>query len=196
VNAFGEIPPFIVLYCLLMFKSREDDEHFFANWNELIDWLCDPAPIPFFIGIPLARALLTPFFYMFAAIVVKRLFIGKFEAGSWENDSEWEKFQHWLAATLFTRKKIQACTDLMGRHYENVSRLYRLLGAKVGQRVFWPGHQLVTAGTFEPLKIGDDCVFGSRSALINGTTDRWEKIILCAGANCRQLCRHGRHSRW
>jgi acyl-coenzyme A synthetase/AMP-(fatty) acid ligase/carbonic anhydrase/acetyltransferase-like protein (isoleucine patch superfamily)/acyl carrier protein len=188
VNLFGEIPPLIVLYWLLMFKSREDDEHFFSNWNELIDWLCDPARIPFFIGIRLARALLSPFFYMFAAIVVKKLFIGKFEPGPWDTNSSWQKFRYWLAAALFTRKKIQACTDLMGRHYENVSRLYRLLGAKVGKRVFWPGHQLITCGTFELLEIGDDCVFGSRSSLINGTTDRWEKIILCAGANVADNC--------
>ena len=89
---------------------------------------------------------------------------------------------------VISRKKIQSCTDLMGRHYENVSRLYRLLGAKVGKRVFWPGHQLVTTGTFDLLEIGDDCVFGSRSCLINGTTDRCEKIILCAGANVADNC--------
>ena len=188
VNSFAQIPPIFVLYLLLMYKSREKSENFFGHWNELIDWLCDPARIPFFIGIRLARALLSPFFYMFAAIVVKKLVIGRFEPGPRNTRSDWENFRYWLAATLFSRKKIQSCTDLIGRHYENVSTLYRLLGAKVGKRVFWPGHQLVTTGTFELLEIGDDCVFGSRSALINTTVDRSEKIILCAGANVADNC--------
>jgi acyl-coenzyme A synthetase/AMP-(fatty) acid ligase/carbonic anhydrase/acetyltransferase-like protein (isoleucine patch superfamily) len=188
VNAFGQIPPVLVLYGLLIFKSRENGENFFANWNELIDWLCDPVRIPFFIGIRLARALLSPFFYMFAAIIAKKIFIGTIKPGPRNTDSTWENFRFWLAATLFSRKKIQSCTDLMGRHYENVSRLYRLLGAKVGKRVFWAGHQLITTGVFELLEIGDDCVFGSRSALICSTTDCVEKIILCAGANVADNC--------
>ena len=188
VNAFGQIPPFTVLYFLLMYNSRENGENFFANWNELLDWMCDPARLPFFLGIRLARALLSPFFYMFAAIVVKKLVIGKFEPGPRNTRSKWQNFRYWLAATLFSRKKIQSCTELIGRHYENVSILYRLLGAKVGKRVFWPGHQLVTSGTFDLIEIGDDCVFGSRSALINTTTDRSEKIILCAGANVADNC--------
>jgi carbonic anhydrase/acetyltransferase-like protein (isoleucine patch superfamily)/acyl carrier protein len=188
VNSFAQIPPIFILWLLLVFKSRESGENFFANWNELIDWLCDPKRIPFFIAIRVARALLSPFFYMFAALFVKKLIIGKFEPGPRNTRSEWDNFRHWLAAKLFTRKKIQSCTDLMGRHYENVSILYRILGAKVGKRVFWPGHQLVTTGAFDLLEIGDDCVFGSRSALIFTTVDRCEKIILCAGANVADNC--------
>jgi hypothetical protein len=57
VNSFAQIPPIFVLWLLLVFKSREKGENFFSNWNELIDWLCDPKRIPFFIGIRLARAL-------------------------------------------------------------------------------------------------------------------------------------------
>jgi hypothetical protein len=38
--------------------------------------------------------------------------------------------RHWLSATLFSRKKIQAITDIIGRHYELVSVLYRLFGCQ------------------------------------------------------------------
>jgi len=189
VNAFSQLPPIGILYALLWYKSREEaeGEHFFDSWNEVISWLCDPRRIPFFIGIFLARAFFTPFFYMFAAIIVKKVIIGKFEAGPRSN-SDWERLRYWLAAALFPRKRLQKCTELMGRHYEGVSVLYRLLGSKVGKRVFWPGSQPVTDGTFDLLEIGDDAVFGSRSALICTTVDHAEKIIICAGGNVSDNC--------
>jgi hypothetical protein len=71
----------------------------------------------------------------------------------------------------------------VGRHYELVSVLYRLLGAKVGKRVFWPGHQPIFTGEFDLLEIGDDVVFGSRSVVMCTTAYSCERVILCAGSN-------------
>jgi len=76
----------------------------------------------------------------------------------------------------------------MGRHYECVSIMYRLLGSNIGKRVFWPGSQPVTDGTFDLLTICDDAVFGSRSALICTTVDHAERVILCAGSNVSDNC--------
>ena len=187
VGAFGQLPPMMILYSLLWYKSRETTENFFENWNELMDWLCDPKRIPFFFAIRIARALFSPFFYMAAAIFVKRFIIGKFEPGPRTN-SDWEKLRFWLAAALLPRKKVQAVTDLIGRHYENTSTLYRLLGARVGKRIFWPGNQPICNGLYDLIEIGDDAVFGSRSTLLCSTTDRCDKIILCAGANVSDNC--------
>lgn len=61
--------------------------------------------------------------------------------------------------------------------------MYRLLGAKVGKRVFWPGTQPTFSGEFDLLEIGDDVVFGSKSVLVCTTIDSAEPIILCAGSN-------------
>jgi carbonic anhydrase/acetyltransferase-like protein (isoleucine patch superfamily) len=41
---------------------------------------------------------------------------------------------------------------------------------------------------FDLLEIGDDVVFGSRSALLTTSVDRRDKIILCAGANVSDNC--------
>jgi carbonic anhydrase/acetyltransferase-like protein (isoleucine patch superfamily) len=71
----------------------------------------------------------------------------------------------------------------LGRHYELVSVLYRLLGAKVGKRVFWPGHLPIFTGEFDLLEIGDDVVFGSRTAILCTTVDSCDKVIFCAGSN-------------
>jgi acetyltransferase-like isoleucine patch superfamily enzyme len=186
VNGFAAIPPLLVLLYMLQYKGQRGEA--FMTLTDLIEWLCDPKRIPFYIGIRVARALLSPFFYMAAAIFVKRTVIGKFEAGPRDTWTEWELLRHDLAATLFSRKKMQGVTDIIGRHYELVSVLYRLLGAKVGKRVFWPGNQPVFTGEFDLLEIGDDVVFGSRSSIFCTTVDSCEKVILCAGSNVADNC--------
>lgn len=186
VTAFSQIPPLVVLFCMLSYKGNAGEA--FTTLGDLMQWLCDPARIPFYIGIRVARHILGPFFYMAAAIPVKKYIIGKFEEGPRDTDSQWELTRYWLAATLFSRKKMQDVTDIIGRHYELVSVLYRLLGAKVGKRVFWPGHQPVFSGEFDLLEIGDDVVFGSRTSLFCTTVNSSEKMTLCAGSNVADNC--------
>jgi acyl-CoA synthetase (AMP-forming)/AMP-acid ligase II/acetyltransferase-like isoleucine patch superfamily enzyme/acyl carrier protein len=181
VDTFSHIPAFLVLYWMLTTHWKYAEP--FTTAGDLIEWLANPKRIPFYIGIRIVRAILAPIFYMIAAIIVKWTMIGKFSAGPRNTESQWQLIRHSLAATLFSREKIQDVTDLIGRHYELVSSLYRLLGAKVGKRVFWPGRQPVFTGEFDLLEIGDDVVFGSRSTLICTTVDSCEKIVLCAGSN-------------
>jgi len=185
VNCVGQIPPLVVLLWMLQIKGQVGE---FETPSDLMEWLCDLRRIPFYIGIRLARALLTPFFYMAAAICVKKFIIGEFKPGPKDLSSDWQLMRHHLAATLFSRQQIQSVADIIGRHYELVSCLYRLLGAKVGKRVFWPGHQPIFGGEFDLLDIGDDVVFGSRSSIFCSTTNACEKVILCAGANVADNC--------
>lgn len=133
VNCVGQIPPLIILVMMLQVKGEEVGT--FSTPSDLMAWLCNPRRVPFFLGIRIARAVITPFFYMATAIAVKWVLIGKFEAGPRKTNSQWQLLRHQLACSLFSRKKIQAVTDIIGRHYELVSILYRLLGAKVGKRV-------------------------------------------------------------
>jgi hypothetical protein len=80
VNCIGPVPPVAVLFWMLEYKEHRGE--MFSILNGLLEWLCDPSRISFYIGIRLARTLLSPFFYMGAAIIVKKLLISKFEAGS------------------------------------------------------------------------------------------------------------------
>jgi len=125
---------------------------------------------------------------MAGALLIKWIVIGRIKPGPLNPHCEHERFRLWLLAHLFPRKKVQAVTDLIGRHYDYVSVLYRLLGAKVGRRVFWPGNQPACNGLYDLLEIGDDVVFGSRSTLLCASVDRCDKIILCAGANVSDNC--------
>jgi acetyltransferase-like isoleucine patch superfamily enzyme len=181
VSTFSHLPAFFVLYSMLSMPWHHNEP--FETIGDLMEWLADPRRIPFFIGIRIVRAIFAPFFYMAAAIVVKKCIIGKFHRGLRDTSSQWQLIRHELAATLFSRENMQDVTEIIGRHHSLVSALYRILGAKVGQRVFWPGRQPVFTGEFELLEIGDDVVFGSRASLICTTVDSCEKIILCAGSN-------------
>ena len=182
VDTISHIPAMYVLYLLVRMHSRQHAGGFHTV-GDLMQWLCEPKRIPYYIGIRIARSILAPFVYMAAAIIVKWLIIGKFRPGPRDLTNQWTLARHWLAATLFCRENMQEVTDLLGRHYEPVSVLYRLLGAKIGKRVFWPGHQFVFSGEFDLLEIGDDVVFGSRSVVLCSTLESSDKVIFCAGSN-------------
>lgn len=208
VDSLSHTPALLVLYWMVNMPWHLNEP--FDSMSDLMEWLCDVRRVPFYIGIRLSRALISPLVYMASAILVKWLVIGKFEPGPRDKTSEWQLIRHHLAATLFSRENMQDAIELLGRHYELVSILYRLLGAKVGKRVFWPGHQPIFTGEFDLLEIGDDVgmyflsaveldavrmsshvpslfpfsvVFGSRSSIFCTTIHSCEKVQLCAGAN-------------
>lgn len=181
VETMSHIPALLILYWMISMPWHDNEA--FDTMSHLMEWLCNVRRIPFYIGIHVARALLAPIFQMGAAILVKRYIIGSFKPGPRDTASQWQLCRHQLVSTLFSRQNMQDCTELLGRHYELVSVLYRVLGAKVGNRVFWPGHQPVFSGEFDLLEIGDDVVFGSRATMICTTIDSCEKITLSAGSN-------------
>lgn len=181
VDTLSHVPAMCILYLLVTMHHRQNDG--FHTIGDLMEWLLEPRRLPYFFGIRLVRATVAPFVYMAFAILIKWLVIGKFEPGPRDTKSQWQLMRHWLVAKLFSRENMQEVTELLGRHYEAVSTLYRLLGAKVGKRVFWPGHQPLFTGEFDLLEIGDDVVFGSRTVIIATTTETCEKVVFCAGAN-------------
>ena len=181
VNLISHLPSLLILF--FMVRNLWHGQQL-RDANDLLKWLCNLERIPYFLGLRLVRALVAPIIYMLLAILVKRLIIGKFKEGPRDTHSQWQLSRHYLAEKLFSREKIQDVTELIGRHYELVSIMYRLLGAKVGKRVFWPGRQPITTGQFDLIEIGDDVVFGSRSAIFVATTSSYERVVLCAGANC------------
>jgi len=182
VNSISHIPAMYVLYRLVKMHYADYNEGF-HTMGDLMEWLCEPKRIPYYVLIRLARSTVAPYFYMVAAILTKWCVIGKFKTGPRDITNQWTLMRHWLAATIFSRENMQEMTEMLGRHYEPVSCLYRLLGAKIGKRVFWPGHQMVFSGEFDLLEIGDDVVFGSRSVILTSTTETSEKVIFCAGSN-------------
>jgi hypothetical protein len=75
----------------------------------------------------------------------------------------------------------------VGTHYEIISVIYRLLGAKIGQRVYWPGSGLDVV-EYDLLEVGDDVVFGSRSVVLTSTARRSAKVVFEAGTMVADRC--------
>ncbi|CAJ1970404.1 unnamed protein product [Cylindrotheca closterium] len=187
VDIFSHLPEMYIIFVMmkaLRFRYRlELGEFSFETIGDLLEWLCDPVRLPYFLAIRIARTTLAPFLYMLAALFVKYVLIGKFCEGPRDPSSEWDRMRVWLAESLFSHSHVQAVADLLGRHYNLTSAFYRLLGAKVGKRVFWPGTQPLCSGIYDLLEIGDDVVFGSRSTILSASSTAFEKVIFCAGAN-------------
>ena len=63
----------------------------------------------------------------------------------------------------------------------------RLLGAKVGRRVFWPG-VMPDVIEFDLLTVGDDVTFGSRSLILCSDTLELAPVTLAAGSMLADRC--------
>ena len=64
--------------------------------------------------------------------------------------------------------------------------IYRIMGAKVGKRVYWPGTGIYCLDP-EMLEIGDDVVFGSRSEFLTTDGAGTAKIVIGAGGRLERI---------
>ncbi|KAK3952976.1 hypothetical protein QBC32DRAFT_388932 [Pseudoneurospora amorphoporcata] len=109
-----------------------------------------------------------PFFEFAAVMIIKTLLdliYGKLKPSSAEGRGQIERWRLDLMRTIYPNKSLQKLTGLFGQHYEMTSVVLRLLGAKVGKRVYWPGTGPGITD-YHLLDVGDDVVFGSRSYLV------------------------------
>jgi hypothetical protein len=122
IDFLAYAPPFLVLYWMIRmpFKYPVGDA---GSMSDLMQWLCDYRRIPFYIGIRLARVLISPFVRIVASILVKWIVIGRFSAGPRDTTSEFQLLRHWLAATLFSRDKIQDVTNVSSKDLFFVDRI-------------------------------------------------------------------------
>eukprot|EP01035_Chromulina_nebulosa_P020493 gene20493-26587_t len=121
-------------------------------------------------------------------ILIKRHFIGNFvPLNGVSRQFKWNRFKYWLMGKLLPGGNLGGVSKLVGSHYELISVIYRLLGAKVGKRVYWPGSGLDVI-EFDLLDIGDDVTFGSRSTLLTSTTNTSNYIKFESGSMIADRC--------
>ena len=120
-------------------------------------------------------------------ILLKRTVIGKFEAGPWTH-SQSKVLKRWLMEKLLPGEKLQEVGHLIGSHYSYMTYVLRLLGAKVGERIYWPGSSFEGLVEYDLLEVQDDVVFGSRSAILCADAHAAAPIRIEAGANVSDRC--------
>ncbi|KAJ0115047.1 peroxisomal-coenzyme a synthetase [Diaporthe amygdali] len=114
------------------------------------------------------RMGLSPFVLFGFTLVVKwtlDMVFGILEPSPAKGRSELQKWRTSIIKNLFSVKSLHDMTELTGQHYEFTSIALRMLGARVGRRVYWPGTG-PSIGDYHLLNIGNDVVFGSRANLV------------------------------
>ncbi|ORY48525.1 hypothetical protein BCR33DRAFT_847915 [Rhizoclosmatium globosum] len=139
----------------------------------------------FFVLMSL-RSVMSPWFKLGASIFVKQILLGPFVPGQ-KLSSEWHAVKQWIMKQLFGDGTLCGTYSLLGRHYESISMIYCMLGAKVGQRIYWPG---IPIGfyAFDLLEVGNDVVFGSRSKLVFSDAVESRRIVIGAGCMIADRC--------
>lgn len=136
--------------------------------KSIIDWFAMPHRIGWHFAAKIFSAGFAPIAWFIAVFIIKWILdvsIGKLSPGPAQSRSQAQRFRMAVLKAIAPPTAFHRLTELFGGHYEATSILYRLMGSKVGQRVYWPGTG-PSFQDFDLLDIGSDIVFGSRSHLV------------------------------
>jgi acyl-CoA synthetase (AMP-forming)/AMP-acid ligase II/acetyltransferase-like isoleucine patch superfamily enzyme/acyl carrier protein len=134
----------------------------------LVGWFASPTRVAFHFLARVLHVVFSPIVFLAVVIVLKHLMdavFGKIKPSSTIKRRHIDRFRMALFKELIPNGHIGEVTGFFGLHYEITSKIVRLLGGKVGKRVYWPGHG-PSIQDFDLIDIGDDVIFGSRSQLI------------------------------
>ena len=137
-------------------------------------------------AVLIGSTVLAPFIYLAGVIIVKWTVIGRFRADD-DITRAWPKFERWLMWQLLPDGRFGGVAPLLGSNFAAVSVIYRLLGAKVGKRIYWPGSGNVIT-EYDLFECGDDVTFGSRSTYLMTSAHGSRPIRIQPGANVADRC--------
>ena len=162
------------------------------TWKDCITWFMDPFRLAVIFSARIGHNIFGPLLQMAFVILVKRGLIGKFKPGPLPRAylaREWELTRRWIMNKLLPSGNFRGAIGVLGKHYEYTSFVYRMLGAKIGKRVFWPGSGvLVGDGMYDLLEVGDDVVWGSRSLVFPADGQGALPVRIGAGGNVSDRC--------
>jgi acetyltransferase-like isoleucine patch superfamily enzyme len=157
------------------------------GYRDVLMWFLTPGRIAFYIALRVVRSTVCPLLRLLAVLIVKRFIIGKFQAGPWPK-SQRAIWKRWLMEQLLPGEKLQEVGNLIGSHYAYMTYVLRLLGAKVGERIYWPGSNFEGLVEYDLLEVEDDVVFGSRSSILCADALEAAPIRIQSGANVSDRC--------
>lgn len=152
--------------------------------REVIIWFASDNRVVFHYVALAANFALGPIFAFGAVLFFKKcfdVFMGTTKSTPAEGRSQMTRFKmQWLRDAM-PAPQFHKITELFGTHYDITSMLARAMGAKVGQRVYWPGTG-PSIQDFDLLDIGDDVVFGSRSHIVTSDGSGSDFVRVKSGA--------------
>ncbi|KDQ51063.1 hypothetical protein JAAARDRAFT_140877 [Jaapia argillacea MUCL 33604] len=177
VTFVSYIPWFGALFALLTQSMPQ------AGLNSLetvIKWFASPTRIMWHSLARIIRIVVPPLIQTFLGIIVKRL-MGLNTEGLMADATQWSILRRHINEKLLSQYALSRTFDILGTHYETASVVMRAMGAKVGNRVYWPGSGVYCPDP-ELLEIGDDVVFGSRSEIFTTDLNGSAKVTIADGA--------------
>ena len=162
------------------------------TWKDCITWFMDPFRLGVIFAARVGHNIFGPLLQLIWIVLVKWIVVGKFKPGPLPRTylaREWELTRRWLMNKLLPKGDFRGALAVLGKHYEYTSIVYRMLGAKIGKRVFWPGSGVLVAdGMYDLVDIGDDVVWGSRSMVFPADCTSSLPVSICRGANVSDRC--------
>jgi len=195
LRCFVGVPLVLILHALPYIPAILALQQF---WY-IVDMFCDEHAISvFFLLSPWVFGNTLWISFVVMVISVKRLFIGRLEAGP-RGHSHCGELKHWLHGRLVETHEFESACEMF-INTEVLSWIYRLLGARVGRRVQIDRFSLVE---HDCLTIEDYAVFGSAINMSCDARAPWtphatvrgcpadlgfEPVRICQGANALDHC--------
>ncbi|KAH6654656.1 hypothetical protein BKA67DRAFT_518235 [Truncatella angustata] len=146
--------------------------------RSVIHWFASSGRVGYHYLALVLRSTFSPFFVFAFAVAVRLLldvWFGKMSPGPAASRSQIDRWRMALMKKLMSVAQLHKMTEIFGQHYEGTSVAVRLLGGKVGKRVYWPGTG-PSIGDYHLIDVGNDVVFGSRSHLVTSDAISSEKV--------------------
>ena len=100
-------------------------------------WWVTPQRFMYYLLLRIVKRCVVPFIRLGTIILIKWTVVGEFKPmNQVEKSTGWNRFRYWLISKLLPGGGLAGVARLVGTHYEIVSIIYRLLGAKVSSCIF------------------------------------------------------------
>ncbi|KAH6691405.1 peroxisomal-coenzyme A synthetase [Plectosphaerella plurivora] len=152
--------------------------------RDILKWFATPHRVAWHYLALVLRVMFSPFILFGFAWLVKcvldRLY-GKMGPSPAHGRGNIDIWRGHLMKTMLPVSRLHDMTGMFGQHYEATSVAMRMMGARVGQRVYWPGTG-PSIGDYHLLNVGDDVVFGSRAHIVTSDGIGAETVTIRDGA--------------
>ncbi|EFE44203.1 hypothetical protein TRV_01030 [Trichophyton verrucosum HKI 0517] len=181
VSFVSRLPAIVAFFPVVMkYRQVEND-----MLRQQLLWFVSPSRIGYYALVVLAGAVVGPFSWFLAVYLVKLgldLVCGRPRPGPYNLHSQRQMVRSAVLDSIIPRGDISRLTRIIGTHYELVSIAVRMLGGRVGKRVYWPGTGIAMVQDYDLLEIGNDVVFGSRSTFVTSDGIGRDRIVIGDGA--------------
>ncbi|PNH37524.1 hypothetical protein VD0004_g9272 [Verticillium dahliae] len=152
--------------------------------RDILTWFPSSPKVGYHYLSMILRTLVSPYVLVaFTALVrvVLDRFIGPPRSGDSQARGALQIWRSSLIKTLLPDGQLREATEMLGQHHGTTSVIWRMLGAEVGERVYWPCVAPVT-GDFGLVQIGNDVQFDSKAQIITTDGVGSEKVYIGHGA--------------